>query len=299
MDCPNCHSNHIQKRGVRNNRQRMECQECGEWFTDNVDLDTNKIVAPRILVFDIETSLIELVGFGIHKQHISKEQITRDWNMISWSAKFLYDDEVFSDVLTPQESIAGKDKRIVKTLWDAIDSADIVITYNGNSFDIPRSQTRFLIHNLPPTSYFKSIDVYPTIANRFSFTSNSLDYVNFTLDLDRKKENGGLKLWKECNLGNPKALSDMEIYNRQDIVALEKMYMRVRPWINNHPNIGLYHDNEGSICKYCGSEDLDWSENPEPILQGKYKTFRCNNCTGIGRSRINLLTKKQRLFLMA
>ena len=299
MVCPDCGSEFIEKRGTRNNKQRFECQErdCRKWFS--IELDTEELIennfkAPSVLIFDIETSLIEFVGWGIHKQHINKGQITRDWNMISWSAKYLYDDEVYSDVLTSRESIAGKDKRIVKSLWQMIDSADILITYNGNSFDIPRSQTRFLVNDLPPTSYFRSIDVYSTVSNKFSFTSNSLDYVNYTLGLDRKKQNEGLQLWKDCQKGNPQSLRDMEIYNRQDIIALESMYMRLRPWINNHPNIGMWHDEEGSVCKYCGSHNLDWSTNGDPINSGIYKSFRCQDCTGIGRSKVNLMTKEMR-----
>ncbi len=300
MNCPRCNCSEFQSRGrgSSDGSKRYQCKECGKWITAY----SNGVVqkeAPKILLFDIENSYLKLASWGIHKQHINKGQILQDWHLLSWSAMWLYDDVVFSDVLTSKEAVNQNDKRITQSLWELFDDADILIGYNSNQHDIPKSQTRFLIHQLPEPRYFQSIDVYTTIANRFSMTSNSMDYVNYTLGLDRKREHEGLNLWTRCMAGEKLALDEMELYNRQDIVSLHSMYMRIRPWIRNHPNIGLYHNEEGCVCKYCGSQDLSWSENSSPINSGIYKSFRCNNCTGIGRSRVNLMTKEMRKRLVA
>lgn len=300
MHCPNCNTTFVEKRGRRNNKQRWECQErdCGIWFTSELETEEliqNNFKAPNILIFDIENSYLPVAGvWKPGKTHINKNQILQDWYLLSWSAKWLYDDEIFSDVVTSRESINQNDKRITKSLWDLLNKADIVISYNGNMHDIPKSNTRFLIHDLPEPSYYRSIDVYQTISRRFSFSSNSMDYVNYTLGLDRKKEHEGLSLWTKCMNGDKNSLLEMELYNRQDIVSLESMYLRMRNWINNHPNIGMWHDEEGSVCKYCGSHNLEWSNNEQPINSGIYKSFRCSDCTGIGRSKINLMSKEMR-----
>lgn len=50
------------------------------------------------------------------------------------------------------------DRDIISSLWDLINKADIVVTHNGNRFDIPRINSRFIIHDLPPTKPYFSID---------------------------------------------------------------------------------------------------------------------------------------------
>lgn len=254
--------------------------------------------APKILIFDIENSYIKTALWHINKNYVNKTQILEDWYILSWSAKWLYDDEVMSDVLTPKESIKKNDFRIVKSLWELLNEADFVISYNGNFHDIPKSNTRFLVHGLPPPAPYKSIDIYQTISRVFSFTNKSMDFVNCELGLDRKKENSGMELWTLAMAGNQEALKEMEEYNKVDVTILEEQYLRVRPWIKNHPHIGLYHDSTETMCGYCGSKDLIYTEKMSSTPSGLYKIFRCSCCDGIGRAKINELTKSKRKSLL-
>jgi DNA-directed RNA polymerase subunit RPC12/RpoP len=75
--------------------------------------------------------------------------------------------------------------------------------------------------------------------------------------------------------GNEKAWKMMEKYNRQDVVLLERLYDRLKPWIRNHPNHSA-HSGE-PCCTNCGSENFvrnGWAFTQ--LL--KYPRYRCNDC---------------------
>ncbi len=44
---------------------------------------------------------------------------------------------------------------------------------------------------------------------------------------------------------------------KQDVNLLEKIYLKFRPWIKNHPNIGIYIDNKSPVCTNCGSKNVE------------------------------------------
>jgi hypothetical protein len=75
----------------------------------------------------------------------------------------------------------------------------------------------------------------------------------------------------------------METYNKRDVDLLESVYLKMRPWIKSHPNIGLFVESDEPICPVCGSNNLKWKGHYH-TMTGKYKTFRCQ-CGALGRQR--------------
>ena len=97
---------------------------------------------PKILFLDIETTPIAVWVWSIGKQYVYPQNIIKDnnnkaidWYVLSWSAKWLYDDKILSDVLTPKEAKERNDKRIIKSVWKLLNEADIasqiIIQENG------------------------------------------------------------------------------------------------------------------------------------------------------------------------
>lgn len=250
--------------------------------------------SPKILVFDIENSYVTSATWGINKQYINRGQILEDWFMLSYAAKWLYDETVFSGVLTPKEAVKRSDKRICEEMYNLLNECDIAITYNGNSYDVPKINTRLIINKIQPPAPYKSIDLYQTVSRNFAFTSKAMDYVNYTLELERKKQTEGMDLWIRAVAGEQKALDDMSSYNIQDVVALQEQYLVLRPWIKNHPSIGLYHDSIEPMCGFCGSEDIAYISKQYATPAGLYRSFRCNNCHAVGRTQEKCLSKEKR-----
>lgn len=252
----------------------------------------------KVLVFDIETTPICSYTFDVWKQNIMPVQIVRPWNMICWSAKWLFGSEIYSDVMTPEEAIAGDDSRITKSLWAYIEEADILIAHNGVKFDVPKINSRFLVHGLPPPKPYLVIDTCLAARKKFGFEHNKLDYLAERLGVPRKLDTD-FQLWIDCMLGKEESLAFMCTYNQHDVVVLEEVYVKLRSWIPLHPNMGFYVDaeNGGSICPICGGTHLEYAGYySTPINQ--YKSFRCIDCGAIGRSRnTNIPIKKKQQLL--
>ena len=78
----------------------------------------------------------------------------------------------------------------------------------------------------------------------------------------------------------------MKKYNKMDLILLEKVYLRLLPFVKTHPNLSSIL--EGTICSRCGSNHLQ-SRGEERTLAGVYKRFQCQSCGGWGR-----FTQKER-----
>ena len=136
-----------------------------------------------------------------------------DWNLLSWSAKWLYDDKVLSDVLTPREARARNDKRIMKSVWKLLNEADVVIAHNGDRFDLRKINARFIANHIKAPLPFKTIDTLKQARKEFAFSSHKQDFITKFLKLEEKLDTD-FQLWIDCMSGNEKALKRMEEYNR-------------------------------------------------------------------------------------
>lgn len=239
----------------------------------------------KILIFDIETSPLISAHWGTWNINIHSPQLIRDWHILSYSCKWLYEEEIYGDVLTPDEAKIGDDKRIVKQLWEFIDHADIIIGYNSIKFDEKKMMTRFIQNGLNPPSPHKSIDLYRAVKNKFGFTYNKMDYVNQVLKIKMKLPNDGMELWLKAINGVKKALTAMLIYNKQDVEITEYLYSRLLKWIPNHPNIGLYFDDDRAVCHKCGSTDLHKTKGKLVTSASVFNVYKCNNCGSVSRNR--------------
>jgi hypothetical protein len=234
-------------------------------------------------MLDIETTPIEVLCWGLWDQNISIGAIVQDWHLISWSAKWLFDSSIMSEAITSEEAKNHNDERICVSVWSLLDTADIVVTHNGNGFDLKRLNTRFLYHGMNPPKPCQSIDTLKIAKDQFNFSSNKLDYINEFLGLPIK-EKTDFDLWRRCFMGDQDAINEMEHYNRNDADILEDLYLRFRPFIRGHPNLNLWNEENISICPNCGGEKLDW-KGYYYTYTGRYQAFRCEDCGATGRSR--------------
>ena len=248
----------------------------------------------KILFVDIETAPMEVFVWELYKQRIPITNVIKDWSMLTWSAKWLYNDEIISRKVTTGAATDRNDMEILQDLWWLLDEADIVIAHNAIKFDVRKINARFIENGLRPTSPYQIIDTLKVAQRNFGFSSHKLDYLLSILSTESKKHTS-FQLWKDCVNGDEKAIDYMLEYNQHDVVVLEELYLLLRPWIKSHANMGLYTDNEESVCANCGSTSLDWEDtNAYVTPANKYSTYRCLNCGAIGRSRYSQITKEKR-----
>ena len=249
----------------------------------------------RILLFDIETAPLKAFVWSMWQHGFGLEMLKDDWFILSWSAKWLGEDEVF------YQDLRGKvehedDSELLGDLWQLLDEADIVVTQNGVKFDTKKCNARFLANGYQPPSPYKQVDTLRIAKKHFGFTSNKLEYMADKFNVHFKKLDhakfGGFKLWKECLNDNLDAWKEMEEYNRHDVLALEELYIRLRPWDNTHPNLNLYTDVHSHVCS-CGCKEFV-KAGYHVTQVSKFQRWRCTKCGKAVRDRENLLTKDKR-----
>ena len=286
-----CEINNI---GYNDNIRRRASTLLSKHFSDeSVAVCSGDQHQAKILLYDLETSFIEYRGFSLYPNSIPHENITKDWNILSFSYKWLFDDEIHSFYLTPEEAKEGNDERIVKELWKLFDQADLTVAHNIIRFDNRKSNARFLKWDLKLPSYYKMIDTLAQARKMFALTSNRLDYLATFLGLEGKIENSK-GLWHKVMEGDAEAMQKMVEYNEQDVKLLEEVFLKLRPYFRGAQNIGIYIADDVASCPTCGSENLDWEAGGEYVTQvNRYKAFRCKCCGSLGRSRtpIKLSTK--------
>lgn len=258
----------------------------------------SKAKLPKVLVLDIETSPLKVYIWQQHvwNSNVGEQQVLSEWYMLSWSAKWLLDIEIVSDRLTGREARNEDDSRIVKSLWKLLNEADIVISHNGNSFDIPNINTRFIVNNLPPTSPYQSIDTVSVARRQFGFTHNNLNALARVFGFKAKLETN-FELWKRCVDGDEQSLQKLERYNRGDVELLEEVYMKIRPWIHSHPNLGLYTESTEPMCPNCGSNNITKTNKFYYTMVGKYELYKCE-CGAYIRVRISAISRDKKKNLL-
>lgn len=233
-----------------------------------------------ILVFDIETLPILAYTWGAYEQNLQIDGIVKDWCILSWSAKWVGDDKIISDVLSSEEALKRDDRRLLKDFWKLLDRADVVITHNGRQFDIKKVNTRLMYHGIQPPSSYKNIDTLVAARSVFGMTMNKQDYIAKYLGIQRKLHTD-FQLWADCDNGKKFALKNMRKYNETDVLMLEEIYMRIRAWIPNHPNLATIAQ-MNDVCPVCMGEYK--KIGIYYAAKNRYSEYRCNNCNTVFHS---------------
>src|ERR1035437_5750157 len=201
---------------------------------------------PKICFFDIETAP-SLGYFWGKLWETNIIDVQAPWYMLSFAYKWLGENKIHTRAL-PDYPIFKKDKEndkeLVEDLHDLFDQADILIAHNGDRFDIRKTNARFIMQGLRPPSPYKTIDTLKAARRHFQFESNKLNDLGQYLKLGRKLPHTGFDLWKRCMTGEKAAWQTMRDYNARDVELLEKVYEKLKPYMTNHPDLGVYEPQE-------------------------------------------------------
>lgn len=239
----------------------------------------------KILLYDIETTPNLAYVWGKYEQNVIAYE--EEWHILCFAYKWL-DEKRTHVVSLPDFPLYAKepdnDREVVKRLQELFTEADVVIAHNGNSFDQKKSQARMMVHGLAPPTPYRQIDT-KVVARRYAnFNSNKLGDLGEILGLGSKGETGGFQTWLGCMSGVKASWNKMKKYNRQDVVLLEQIYLKLRPWIQNHPSVSLM-DNKPKSCPNCGGDSL--RKNGYYYTKvSKIQVWHCNDCQAHPRSRI-------------
>lgn len=255
-------------------------------------METEEIFTPRkanILVYDIETLPPLIAKFNVYDDKPPLWYHSHGL-MASFAYKWLGQKTTHVHALPdylPYKKDRYYDKELVRDLHKVFQQADIIIAHNGDSFDQKISKGRFLIHGFDAVDHYKQVDTLKVARKHFKLESNRLDALGEQLGLGRKLRTGGWELWHDCYYGDLKAWDKMKRYNKQDVVLLEKVYYKLRPWITNHPNLALI-ENSPDECPKCGSDKGFVLNGWHHTAVSKYRRLQCKNCKGNVQGKLNL-----------
>lgn len=261
-------------------------------------------VLPKIGLIDIETASIIGNTWGLWQQNIGLNQIEEEWRIISFCLKPLGGNRRSIEYMdTSQAETPRDDRAILQRLWEVLDEYDILIAHNGRKFDLKKIRARLIMEGYKPHSPVKVEDTLEYAKRAAAFTSNKLEWLSTYLSSVKKDNHAqfaGYDLWKGCMAGNPKAWATMKKYNILDVISLEEVYLRLRPWVPGVVNVATYDtDNDTMMCPVCGSEDIR-EEGVAFTQTGKYKRYHCHAdaCGAWSRSRYTLNSKDKRKSLL-
>lgn len=248
----------------------------------------------KLLILDIETAPNFAAVWDIWDQNIGLNQITSEWHILAFCAKWLGNDEIIYMDQRDSKDIED-DRKMLKKLWDLLNEADVVVAHNGDKFDIRKINARFALNGIKPPSSYKTIDTKKLASRKFAFTSNKLEYLTDKLCKTHKKSKHGkfpgYELWKQCLVRNPEAFKEMEEYNKKDVLSLEELFLKLLPW-DNSINFSLYNNIDDFRCS-CGSE-LFHASGYHYSKTGKFQKVTCTSCGAEYRQTKNLLEKSKR-----
>lgn len=225
----------------------------------------------KILLIDIETSPIVGYSWGLYEQDIVKR--IKTFTILSVAYQWLGEK---TQVIACDDN---SEKELLKKLHHLLTDADVVVAHNGDSFDIKKINARFLVHKLPPPSPYKTVDTKKEAKKIAAFDSNSLNNLGVDLDEGEKIKHRGFDMWEGCMANKRRDWNDMKRYNKKDVDLLAKVYLRLRPWMKNHPDSRLYTDGPKEACPKCLSKKTQ-RRGVYVLTSAKYEKRQCQDCGG-------------------
>lgn len=226
--------------------------------------------SPRILLYDIETS--PNVAYTWEHYETNVIAYERQWELLSFSYKWLGESSI--KCLSRR---TRSEKELVKALHSLFDEADFLIAHNGDAFDWKKTNAKFIEFRLLPPTTAVNIDTKKLAKKYFKFNTNKLDDLCEKLGIGRKIHTGGFDLWLGCMRGDKSSFLKMEEYNRQDVKILEKLYLKLRPWIERQPGLSIALNHQDCPC--CGGRSL--VKNGLSVRSGLIRQrFLCKSCGG-------------------
>jgi hypothetical protein len=245
-----------------------------------------KMNTPKIVLFDIETMANTGYTWGKWEQNLIAYK--QHGYLLGFGWKYLGARDVTVRGLPDYKGYkpgSDDDEALARDMWKVLDDADVVIAHNGNQFDVKRAYSAFLKHGMTPPRPFKQIDTKLVAKKVLRQDSNSLDDLCDFFKLGRKLRTGGFGLWLDCEKGDKRAWKLMKEYNRQDVLLLEKVYLKMLPFITNHPNYNMMMGT-AERCPNCGSHRTQ-RRGYMTTQVSRFARFQCQDCAAWSKRPID------------
>lgn len=232
----------------------------------------DELEKPKLGFWDTEWSPAISYTWSGFPKYLPNDFLIEDPRLLCWGFKFDGDSE--TEVV--DERIGHEE--MTRQLWERLDRVDILVSYNGQSFDTRKVNSEFMRYGMGPPSPYKEVDLYRQIKRAAQFYSGKLDFVAERIIGQKKVDTGGFQLWKDVLANDEEAWGKFRKYQKQDVDLLEQLFDEVSPWIKlPHPLV--HSDHERCTNSKC-PEDTLGPRGKALTLNGEYQRYHCYKSRG-------------------
>jgi DNA polymerase elongation subunit (family B) len=264
----------------------------------------------KILTFDIETqrSIVEVYGL-FKNDYIPIQRVKVPARILCYSARWYdgsgdffgsaWDDpEWFGDI---DEYAQSQYVEMLLQLWNLLEEADVVVTWNGDRFDLQWVEAECARVGLGRPAPYKSVDLMKIQKRHFKagIMSQKLDWSARYWLGDSKVAHGSSDLWDDIRYGDTivraQACETMEEYCRHDTKLTEDLIWTYLPWTKM--NLALHRpdlDSEILYCTHCGGHPIHPIDKKYTTTAFAYQQYRCSKCKGVSKGKRSSITTELR-----
>ncbi|MEC4833769.1 ribonuclease H-like domain-containing protein [Mycobacteroides chelonae] len=121
---------------------------------------------PRILTVDIETQRAIVETFSLWSNFTHIDRVIKPSRILCFAAQWRGDERVLFHMAWDDADADAYD-RMINAAWKLLDEADVVVTYNGDRFDLQWFNAEFERLRLGPPSPYKSLDLVKVTKKQF------------------------------------------------------------------------------------------------------------------------------------
>lgn len=217
---------------------------------------------PRILLWDLETN-------GVNARHPDLGFVTH------FGYKWLDEKKVHSltfDKFNGYQKHGYSDKDLLAYARGIIDQADMLVAHYGDYFDRKFLNGRLMINGLDPIPNVIQFDTCRKAWKYFNFSGNRLKQLAKFLGCENQKgDNEFPGWWHRVMAGDKSAIKLMAKYNKQDVLTLEGVYLKMRPFVPEH--VKLFTNGQ---CRICGG--FRTKRGTLRTQQLLYQRYQCQRC---------------------
>jgi DNA polymerase elongation subunit (family B) len=260
----------------------------------------------RILTFDIETQRAIVSVFSPFTKYIPHQRVLVESRILCFAARWHGEDRTIFRAAWKEDAKYRVDpdayEKMLLKMWELLNEAQIVLTWNGDRFDVQWVHAEMTRLGLPRPASYKSVDLIKVAKKHFNqgLMYRKLDWSARMWLGDQKIDHNGRDLWDDIRFGTRaeklSAQKLMREYCEHDTALTERIgFEYYLPYLP--VNMALYRkdqDSELLYCTKCGATGHLKRENYYYTGAFGYQQYRCEKCGGLSRGKRNKITTELR-----
>lgn len=243
-------------------------------------------MSPRILIFDIERVPAWTKPLPIWDMKSLKYKYLGPGDIQSWGRTIClaYQWLGESKIHFIAEWQEGGRLAFLEKARDLLTEADVVVGHNMQDFDLPHLEGEFVLENISQPAPVKVFDTLKVMRKHGNLENNQLDTLDKRFGFTGKSDKYRIDVAMGAVDGDVKMQKKIELYNRGDIRATKRVYLRLRPLGNVNLNVTFDDSADVVRCHACSSTKVQRRGVAVTGL-GRYQRFQCQSCSAWGKGK--------------